>query len=199
MESRKEFFDRHASDWDHHLKYGEKQGRLAEVVSWFGVKKEDRVLDVGTGTGVILPYLRQAVAKEGNVVAMDFSLGMLKQAKRRDLPADQTLINAGVAAIPFRSGQFDRVTCFSAFPHFPDKRKALDEMVRVLKKDGYLFIVHLHSVEEINRLHETTGGTVRVDRLPDPETLRTMMHSSGLHALSIVNKPGKFLAEGRKT
>ena len=199
MESRKEFFERHASGWDHHLNYGEKQQQLAEVASWFAVKKEEFILDVGTGTGVLLPYLVEAVGPRGKVAAMDFSFNMLKQAKRRDLAGDQTLVNAGVAAIPFLSGQFDRVTCFSAFPHFPDKRKALDEMVRVLKKDGYLFIAHLHSVEEINRLHETTGGAVRVDRLPDPETLRTMMHSSGLHALSIVNKPGKFLAEGRKT
>jgi ubiquinone/menaquinone biosynthesis C-methylase UbiE len=198
MESRKEFFDRHASSWDHRLRYAEKQQQLREVISWFGVKKGEIVLDIGTGTGVLLSYLKEAVGTQGRVAAMDFSLDMLKQAKMREFPEDKTLINAGVTAIPFQSGRFDRVTCFCAFPHFPDKEKALDEMVRVLKKDGYLFIAHLHSVEEINSLHEATGGAVTRDRLPDPENLRTMMHNSGLQEISIISQPGKFLAEGRK-
>jgi ubiquinone/menaquinone biosynthesis C-methylase UbiE len=198
MESRKEFFDRHASNWDHHLMYGEKQQRLAEVISWFGVKRGDFVLDVGTGTGVLLPYLEEAVGTQGKVAAMDFSLNMLKQAKMREFLGDKTLINAGVTAIPFQSGRFDRVTCFSAFPHFPDKRRALDEMVRVLKKDGHLFIAHLHSVEEINHLHKAAGGVVTWDRLPDPESLRAIMQNSGLYEISIISQPGRFLAEGRK-
>jgi ubiquinone/menaquinone biosynthesis C-methylase UbiE len=198
MESRKEFFDRRASNWDHHLKYGEKQGRLAEVASWFALREGECVLDVGTGTGVLLPYLLDAVGPGGRVVAMDFSLNMLKQAKRREFTDGNALINAGVAAIPFRSGQFDCVTCFSAFPHFPDKGKALGEMVRVLKNHGHVLIAHLHSVEEINRLHEATGGAVHQDRLPAPEALRILMHASGLHTLSMINEPGKFLAKGRK-
>jgi len=198
MESRKEFFDRHASSWDHRLRYAEKQQQLREVLSWFGVKRGEIVLDVGTGTGVLLPYFEETVGAQGRVAAMDFSLHMLKQAKMRKFSGDKTLVNAGVTAIPFRSGQFDRVTCFCAFPHFPDKEKALDEMVRVLKKDGYLFIAHLHSVEEIISLHEATGGAVMRDKLPDPENLRTMMNNSGLQEISIISQPGKFLAQGRK-
>jgi ubiquinone/menaquinone biosynthesis C-methylase UbiE len=178
--------------------YGEKQQRLAEVGLWFGVKRGDFVLDVGTGTGVLLPYLEEAVGTQGKVAAMDFSLNMLKQAKMREFLGDKTLINAGVTAIPFQSGRFDRVTCFSAFPHFPDKRRALDEMVRVLKKDGHLFIAHLHSVEEINHRHKAAGGVVTWDRLPDPESLRAIMQNSGLYEISIISQPGRFLAEGRK-
>jgi ubiquinone/menaquinone biosynthesis C-methylase UbiE len=198
MESRKEFFDRHATDWDHHLKYGEKTDQLDEVVSWFGVKEGDFVLDVGTGTGVLLPYLEGAAGVQGKVAAIDFSLHMLIQAKRRESAGERTLINAGVMAIPFQSNRFDRVTCFSAFPHFPDKKKALDEMTRVLKKKGRLFIAHLHSVEEINALHKTTGGAVMEDRLPDSESLRTLMENSGLRDISVTSQPGRFLAEGER-
>jgi len=198
MEERKEFFDRHATHWDQHLKYGEKRDQLEEVVSWFGVRDGDFVLDVGTGTGVLLPYLKEAAGTRGKVAAIDFSLKMLKQAKGREPAGDNGLVNAAVMAIPFRSGRFDRVTCFSAFPHFPDKKKALDEMVRVLKRNGHLFIAHLHSVEEINALHEATGGAVIQDRLPDPEVLRTLLGNSGVCDVSVVNQPGRFLAEGRK-
>ena len=81
---------------------------------------------------------------------------MLEQAKQRK--GEGILIHAGIEAIPFRADQFDRVTCFSAFPHFPNKGRALLEMVRVLKRGAKLFIAHLHSVEEINQLHQEMGG-----------------------------------------
>ena len=104
-----------------------------------------------------------------------------------------------MAAIPFKQGSFDKVTCFSAFPHFPDKAKALSEMVRVLKKGGALFIAHLHSIEEINQLHHAVGGAVMRDRLPDRETMGRLMRDAGLSKIEMENEPGRFLALGRKS
>ena len=112
--------------------------------------------------------------------------------------ADATLLNASVESIPFCSRRFDCVTCFGAFPHFPNKEKALLEMVRVLRPGGKLAIAHLKSAEEINQLHGQIGGAVARDRLPDSEALRLLMESSGLIDISIVNQPGRFIARGRK-
>ena len=103
-----------------------------------------------------------------------------------------------VESMPLRSNQFDRVTCFSAFPHFPNKTRALLEMVRVLKSEGRLFIAHLHSVEEINRFHQQVGGAIAHDFLPHPEQIQDLMNKSGLCDVSIINQPGKFLAQGKK-
>jgi ubiquinone/menaquinone biosynthesis C-methylase UbiE len=199
MEKRKEFFDRHASSWDEDLRYGEKGSRFSEVVRWFGLNEGDLVLDVGTGTGILLPFIRQAIGLKGWLVAIDFSFSMLEKARLREYPGQRNLVNASVEAIPFQSDQFDRVTCFSAFPHFPNKERALLEMVRVLRREGSIFIAHLHSVEEINQFHQNVGGAVSGDRLPPPERLEGWMKASGLSAISISNEPGKFLAQGRKT
>jgi ubiquinone/menaquinone biosynthesis C-methylase UbiE len=198
MEDRKQFFDRHACTWDEDLRYGEKSSRLAEVVSWFRLTNGNSVLDVGTGTGVLLPFLRGAIGREGKLVAIDFSYKMLELAKSRMSQAENLVANATVEAIPTRSDQFDRVTCFSAFPHFPNKPRALLEMARVLKTGGLLSIAHLHSVEEINQLHQGVGEAVRHDQLPHPERLRDLMGASGFFEISIVNQPGKFLAQGQK-
>jgi ubiquinone/menaquinone biosynthesis C-methylase UbiE len=132
------------------------------------------------------------------LVAIDFSLPMLLAAARHDFEVRPAFFNAGVAAIPFRQGSFDKVTCFSAFPHFPDKKKALAEMVRVLKKDGSLFIAHLHSIEEIAKLHRDVGGSVHHDHLPDSGMMTMLMNEAGLSGVRIENEPGKFLAQGRK-
>ena len=198
LENRKEFFNRHASTWDKELQYEGKTLQLLEVVKWFELSQGDSVLDVGTGTGILLPFIKEAIGPKGSLVAMDFSFKMLKQARLRRYMDEEILINASVAAIPSHSDQFDRVTCFSAFPHFPDKARSLLEMVRVLRSGGKLFIAHLHSVEEINQLHQEIGGPVVHDLLPHPERIRNLMRDSGLCEVLIVNQPGKFLAQGQK-
>ena len=198
MEDRKTYFDRHAARWDEELGYAEKADKLAEVTRWFDITRGDRILDVGTGTGVLLPFLAEAIGPSGVLVAMDFSYPMLEKAKHCNLERRWVLVNATVAAMPFRSNLYDRVTCFSALPHFPDKTGALSEMVRVLRKGGWLFIAHLHSVEEMNAFHQKVGGAVGHDRLPSPHDMGSLMEGCGCHEFSFVNQPGKFLARARK-
>ena len=148
--------------------------KFACVVEWFDIREGEAILDAGTGTGVLLPFLRHAAGHMGMVVTMDFSINMLKQAMNRQLEDRITLINVGVGAIPLKSGQFDKVTCFSAFPHFPDKQRALTEMVRVLRKGDTVWIAHLQSIEELASLHEKVGGPVHRDHLPDCATMRAI-------------------------
>ena len=157
---RRTFFDRHAGSWDERFHDADERARLSELVDSFGLAAGDAVLDVGTGTGVLLPFLREAIGHEGRLAAMDFSFNMLQQAGERRKSAEATFLNGGVESIPFCSRQFDFVTCFAAFPHFPNKGKALLEMVRVLRPGGKLAIAHLKSAEEINRLHGQIGGAV---------------------------------------
>jgi ubiquinone/menaquinone biosynthesis C-methylase UbiE len=198
LENLKDYFDRHASSWDEMLKYNERTSELLEAVSWFGLAEGHWVLDVGTGTGILLPLLREAVGMEGRLIAMDFSFKMLEMAKLRHCPGERTLITATVESLPFQSNLFDQIICFSALPHFPNKLKALLEMVRVLKSGGVLYIAHLKSVEELNEFHRHLEGPVVNDLLPHPERIRSLMTESGLKDISVINQPGKFLAQGKK-
>jgi ubiquinone/menaquinone biosynthesis C-methylase UbiE len=123
---------------------------------------------------------------------------MIEQAKHRECFGEKILINATVESLPLQREQFDHIICFSAFPHFPNKAKALLEMVRVLKSGGDLSIAHLKSVKELNQFHQHLGGPVAHDLLPHPEKVRSLMMESGLFEIKIINQPGKFLAQGRK-
>jgi len=198
MENLRDYFDRHASSWDEKLKYGDKISELSAVVNWFKLTEGHSVLDIGTGTGILLPLIKEAIRMEGKLIAIDFSLKMLERAKLRQCLGEKDLINANVEFLPFQSNLFDRIICFSAFPHFDNKIRALFEMVRVLKNGGVLFITHLKSVEELNQFHQQLGGPIAHDFLPHPEQLSELMKNVGLFEISIINQPGKFLAQGSK-
>jgi ubiquinone/menaquinone biosynthesis C-methylase UbiE len=198
MEDLRAYFDRHASSWDKMLRYDERASDLFEVVSWFGLAEGDWVLDVGTGTGILLPLIGQAIGAKGMLVGFDFSFKMLEKAKHRPCPGGKIIVNATVESLPFQSGIFDHIICFSALPHFPNKLKALLEMAKVLKSGGDLFIAHLKSVEELNQFHQNLEGPLANDLLPPPERVRKMMIDAGLSEIKIINQPGKFLAQGQK-
>lgn len=198
METLRAYFDRHAPSWDEMLKYNERITELLEVVSWFGLEEGHWVLDVGTGTGILLPLIQQAIGPKGMLVGFDFSLKMIEMAKLREFLGKKMLFTADANSIPIQSNLFDRVICFSAFPHFSNKLNALKEMTRVLKRGGLLFIAHLKSVEELNQFHKNLGEPVSKDLLPSPQTLKNMMKDVGFIEVNIINQPGKFLAHGQK-
>jgi ubiquinone/menaquinone biosynthesis C-methylase UbiE len=123
---------------------------------------------------------------------------MIEKANIVNALGEKILINATVESLPFQYERFDQIICFSAFPHFQNKARALFEMLRVLKSGGGLSIAHLRSMEELNQFHQHLGGPVAHDLLPHPERVKSLMMESGLFEIKITNRPGKFLAQGHK-
>lgn len=93
-----------------------------------------RVLDVPTGSGVALRGVRPGQGLD--VVVADISTTMLDRAlatAARLGVADQvTPTVADVGRLPFDDGSFDLVVSFTGLHCFPDPRRAVAEMVRVL-------------------------------------------------------------------
>jgi ubiquinone/menaquinone biosynthesis C-methylase UbiE len=90
-------------------------------------------LDVGTGTGAGIRVLGSLC--QGPVTGVDFSAGMLAQA--RTAHPDATWVRADARALPF-AGAFDLAVSFGALGHFrPEERPALFAGVyRALRPDG---------------------------------------------------------------
>jgi ubiquinone/menaquinone biosynthesis C-methylase UbiE len=104
------------------------------------VDRELRVLDIGTGTGAMLPVFGATV---GMTVALDNSEAMLARAEalcRRDGLDNISLCQADVARLPFADGAFDAINCSMVLHHVVSPLAALQEMTRVVRPGGRVMV-----------------------------------------------------------
>jgi SAM-dependent methyltransferase len=104
--------------------------------------KGGRVLEVSIGPGVNLPYLIGSPSV-GEVYGLDISLGQIRRCRslcrRRGWSVDLFLGNA--EELPFRDESFESVFHIGGINFFSDKKKAIEEMIRVAKPGAKVVIV----------------------------------------------------------
>jgi len=197
METEREFFNSRAELWEATCYPDVVRPRLKALVGEFRVVSGSRVLDVGTGSGVLQPYLRRWIGPAGIILAFDISENMLRQARKKDLSRRDLFFQCDAHWMGLRSDSFDHVICFAAFPHFADPDCAIRELARVARPGAEVIIAHLMSREELARRHGTCE-TVADDILPGGATMRALFHEAGLAEPEIIDQPGRYLARARK-
>ena len=104
----------------------------------------DRILDVGTGTGIVALQAAQIVNGAGTVCGIDLSPEMLTKAAENAarLKVDQKVNFQQMDAekLNFEDQTFDKVVSLFALLHFPSPLAALKESFRVLRPGGQLVI-----------------------------------------------------------
>ena len=200
MMSRQAFFNEAANIWDRRFHTLELATFLGQLVPKFGLMPGQRVLDAGTGTGILIPFLLRAVGPTGHVTAIDYSEKMVEicRSKYAHLP------NVSVAAqqvekLDFPSGSFDALTCFGLFPHLENKEEALSQMSRMLKPGGKLIIAHALSSKEIKAHHSNASAAVAQDVLPEKSEMKWLLKEAKFTGIHIVDKPGCYLCLSKKS
>jgi len=94
---------------------------------------EDRVLDVGGGTGRVSILFQPRVK---SIVVSDAAPGMARQAQGRGLDA----VVSAAERLPYSSAQFDLVIMVDAFHHVINQQRTLDEMWRMVAPGGRIII-----------------------------------------------------------
>lgn len=192
----REYFNEKAGTWDSNSSEKD-QGKLQSMAERLDLKPGSKVLDTGTGTGVFLPYLLKMVGATGHIIALDIAEKMLLQAKVKDFKGNIDFICARAENIPLKTGICDAVVCYSSFPHFHDKPKALQEIKRTLKTGGSIFVCHTSGISTINRIHMSVP-LLHHDTLLGADGMKQLLETAGFKRVRVEDSADSYLARGQK-
>lgn len=197
-DKHQEFFDNLADEWD--LMFTKEDlERLTHIVHNLDIPKESHILDLGCGTGILFDMLRRIVGENGSVTGVDFSFEMAQKAHRNFPFKNVNVVDADAISLPFSDSTFDLAVAFSAFPHFSNQQRAIDETHRVLKDNSKFVIIHLESSRELSEIHQKIGGAIEHDEIPPEYKLRDMFDNSKFVDLEVEDQPGFYMAIAKNT
>lgn len=108
---------------------------LLELVA---IQPGEVVLDVACGTGVTTRLAERCVREIGQVTGLDVNASMLSIARSLAAGSPITWIEGDVSNTELASNSINTVICQHGYQHFPDKSRALAELLRVLAPKGRL-------------------------------------------------------------
>lgn len=130
-------------------------------LSWFDwlfahmpLPERGNLLELGCGSGEL--WEKHPELSPGCLVVLsDFSLAMARTAQNR-LGRRFSYAVLDMQSIPFKEGVFDVVLGIGLLDHVPNRRRALDEVRRVLKRGGRFYVTagghaHLREIKDLVR------------------------------------------------
>ena len=138
--STKKIYDIHSVFYD--ATFGRLvKRRIERAINHMNISESDLVLDLGIGTGASLPFY----PRHGNIVGVDLSGGMLREARKkiRELGLDRTTVfQANALELPFADDTFDHVFISHVITVVNDPYMLVREAQRVCKPGARIVIVN---------------------------------------------------------
>lgn len=191
MKSQVDFFNTMASKWDEII-YVDND-KINYALDKTNVEKGSKILDVGTGTGVMIPFLIDKIGEKGEVIAVDIAQKMLCIAKDKFKDNNRvSFLNLNIEIDDIEE-EFDLIVCYSVFPHFENKTRTIKKLVNNnLRENGRLLIFHSQSKEDINKIHKQADDIVSEDKLIDLKTQQTIFENAGLNVIDGIDNQNMY-------
>ena len=168
--------------------------RLKATVKASRLRRGERVLDVGTGTGILIPYIMKYAPSEIHVC--DLAENMLRRVKGKFPQVMAHFCDVGDLQLPDDS--LDVAFINACFSNIMDKSKCLDNLYRLMRRKGRLVVSHPLGRGFIVELKKR--APFHLDLLPDEVDARVLCEQHGFSVASFTDKPLLyiFVAESTK-
>ena len=175
---KRQYFNSLASEWDEMTDVDEKF--ISRVFDLFPDFEKPNILDVGSGTGVLIPFVFDIYGEKAFITEVDYSEDMIALAKDK-FESDNIEFKAqDILNITFEK-TFDLILCYSVFPHFSDKEEVINKLSNILNSEGKLVIFHSSSRKELNEFHSSKeDAPISDDILPPAEEVSDMARKANL-------------------
>ncbi|MHA1679660.1 MAG: class I SAM-dependent methyltransferase [Promethearchaeota archaeon] len=148
---------------------------------WEGNQHDLEILNIGAGIGEEL----ECVKDLGFIHAIDVDTKALSVIPKESCTEKKF---GSITSIPYNDGQFDMVLCFDVLEHVEEEAKAIQEVERVLKKQG-LFIFTVPSIPMIFSSHDVALGHKRRYTMKRVKSLTCNFSTKLFHWNSILTIP----------
>lgn len=193
LEGLRAFFNERATLWD--LTQEVPREKIRALLLRLPIPRGASILDVGSGTGVLVPFLRELFVPS-LIVELDIAEEMLAQAKKK-FGDDGIHYVWGDAGNVVLETTFDAILCYSSFPHFKDQEGTIAHLSRFLKNEGVLAIFHTLGrdvIHAIHALHEVT----KTHLLPEGGEVARMLGRQGFRVFVTVDTAEEYFVAGVK-
>jgi len=114
-----------------------------DQLKFAGLVNGATVVDVGCAAGTTTRILAEAVGPSGRVVGVDNSLSRLVEASAQTVGQNVSYRRGLVEHLPCRTAEFDFAWSRFLLEYVADQRRALDEMIRVVRPGGVVCLADL--------------------------------------------------------
>ena len=167
-------------------------------------KEGEKVLDLGSGSGMDTFIAALKVGKTGQVTGIDMTEEQLEKAKRLAMEGkfgNINFIKGYLEQLPFEDASFDVVISNGVINLCPDKEKVFSEVARVLKPNGRMVIADIVTEQALpeNITCDSTLWASCIGGAGQEDSYKTSIEKKGMEVLYMRNNNAyEFISKSAK-
>lgn len=162
--------------------------RLEKIVAHGKIQKDDTVLDVGSGTGILIPIITKY--DPGRIYACDLSQAMIEQLSSKNYPNVETIL-ADVRDLGLPGNSIDVVFINACYGNIVDKAGAFTNLARMIRAGGRMVISHPLGKSFI--VSRGARASFPLDKFPEKPEAESLFKPFGFKIDTFIDEPELYI------
>jgi len=167
--------------------------RLEQIVAHGRINRGDTVLDVGSGTGILIPIIKKYEPRW--IHACDLSAAMLEQLSIKKYPNVETIV-ADVRDLRLPDGSIDVVFINACYGNIVDKAGAFSNAARMMKAEARMVISHPLGKSFIDS--RSAKVSFPLDPFPEKDEAVSLFKPFGFEIETFIDEPELYILVASK-